>query len=330
MKVLLVKLSSLGDVVHSLAAAMDIQHAVPGVSIDWVVEENFAPLLAACPAVHRVISCRLRTWRKRWWTQQTRDEWRTFVAVLQSQGYDAVIDLQGLTKSALISFKARLNPGGRRYAMANPTQGSSYEAPTRWVAGVSIPCPWHSHAVQRTRHVCAVALGYELPAGAPVALQTMADVSVKPKTVALVHGTSRLDKAWPVSDWLTLATRLSEEGFALALPQADAQELTTAQYIAARVQGVTVWPKDDVSALLGRLAACAGVIGVDSGPSHMAVALGLPHVQLYNFDTAWRTGPLGCDWQRSVYDKPCPSIDSVWHTWQACWQSWQIERAQSS
>ena len=330
MKVLLVKLSSLGDVVHSLAAAMDIQSSVPGVSIDWVVEEGFAPLLAACPAVHQVIPCRLRAWRKRWWTQETRDELRTFETQLQSQNYDAVIDLQGLTKSAWVSLKARLNPGGRRYAMANRTRGSSYEAPTRWVADVTIPCPWDSHAVQRARHVCSLALGYSLPAVMPSSLQITADVSVKPKTVALVHGTSRLDKAWPLSDWLTLAARLSEEGFALALPQADAQEQAIAEHIASRVQGATVWPKVDVSALLARLYACEGVIGVDSGPSHMAVALGLPHVQIYNFDTAWRTGPFGCDWQRSVFDKHSPSIDSVWQTWQICWQSWQHQRSPRS
>ena len=149
MRVLLVKLSSLGDVVHSLPAAMDLQTQVPGVHIDWVVEPAFAPLLELCPAVKRVIPCDMRKWRRQWWTVQTRQAWRSFQQDLQSKAYDAVIDLQGLSKSALISKLAKLSPNGKRYAMANRTEGSGYEAPTRWVADVAVPCEWHSHALDR-------------------------------------------------------------------------------------------------------------------------------------------------------------------------------------
>jgi heptosyltransferase-1 len=151
---LLVKLSSLGDVVHSLPAAMDMMAAVPGVQIDWVVEPAFAPVLKLCPAVHRVIPCALRQWRKSFWTADTRRAWTLFKQALQTTAYDAVIDLQGLTKSALIAKLARLGPGGKRYAMAHRTEGSAYEAPTRWVADVLIDCAWHSHALDRGRHVC--------------------------------------------------------------------------------------------------------------------------------------------------------------------------------
>jgi heptosyltransferase-1 len=59
------------------------------------------------------------------------------------------------------------------------------------------------------------------------------------------------------------------------------------------------------------------VIGVDSGLSHIAVALDLPHVQVYNFDTAWRTGPIGSGRQRSVFAQPTPGIEAVWDAWQS-------------
>ena len=318
MRVLLVKLSSLGDVVHSLPAAMDLQTQVPGVHIDWVVEPAFAPLLKLCPAVKRVIPCDMRKWRRQWWTAQTRQAWRSFQQDLQSKAYDAVIDLQGLSKSALISKLAKLSPNGKRYAMANRTEGSGYEAPTRWVADVAVPCDWHSHALDRARHVCAQALGYALPHHLQTGLQATPHSDVLPKTVALVHGSSRTDKAWPLAHWQVLGQALQAQGFQLALPYSNDAELQTAQAVASACPSAVIWPRCNLVELTQRLAACEGVVGVDSGVSHIAVALGLPHVQIYNFDTAWRTGPKGCAWQQSVFAKPTPSPAAVLSAWAAC------------
>jgi len=318
LRVLLVKLSSLGDVVHSLPAAMDLQAQVPEVHIDWVVEPAFAPLLKLCPAVKRIIPCNLRQWRKRWWSNETRQAWRSFQQDLQSSAYDAVIDLQGLAKSALISKLAALTPNGKRYAMANRTEGSGYEAPTRWVADITVSCEWHSHALDRGRAVCAQALGYALPNTLQTGLQALPHPDVQARTVALVHGSSRADKAWPLAHWQSLAQALQQQGFALALPHANDAELQTAQTVASAWPSAVIWPRCDLVELTQRLAACAGVVGVDSGVSHIAVALGLPHVQIYNFDTAWRTGPKGCAWQQSVFAKPTPTAAAVLSAWAAC------------
>ena len=320
MRVLLVKLSSLGDVVHSLPAAMDIQAAIPGVQIDWVVEPAFAPLLQRCPAVHRIIPCALRQWRKSFWKAETRRAWHAFKQDLQTARYDAVIDLQGLTKSALVAQLARLSPDGHRYAMANRTEGSGYEAPTRWVADVHIACEWHSHALDRGRHVCAQALGYSLPRLQP-GLEAQAHGDVAPQTVALVHGSSRADKEWPLAHWQALGQALQGQGFQLAMPHANDTELQTARAVADACSGTVIWPRCDLAQLSQRLAACVGVVGVDSGVSHIAVALGLPHVQIYNFNTAWRTGPLHADHQMAVYDTPTPSVATVMMAWRSCWQS---------
>ena len=318
MRVLLVKLSSLGDVVHSLPAAMDLQTQVPGVQIDWVVEPAFAPLLKLCPAVKRIIPCNLRQWRKRWWSNETRQAWRSFQQDLQSSDYDAVIDLQGLTKSALISKLAKLTANGKRYAMANRTEGSGYEVPTRWVTDVAVPCEWHSHALDRSRHVCGQALGYALPSQLQAGLQATPHPDVLPKTVALVHGSSRADKAWPLKYWQVLGQALQAQGFQLALPHSNEAELQTAQAMASACPGAIIWPRCDLVELTHRLAACEGVVGVDSGVSHIAVALGLPHVQIYNFETAWRTGPQNCAWQQSVFAKPTPSAAAVLSAFAAC------------
>ena len=340
MKILIVKLSSLGDVVHAMPAVQDLLRTFPQAQVDWVVERGFAPLVQRCAGVNRVIACELRRWRKSPFSAQTRHAWRAFTTELQREHYDAVIDLQGLSKSALISWLAKLAPQGKRYGLANQTEGSSFEAPARWVADEAVEMPAHFHAVARSRELCARALGYAA-AGSPYfgllaqvnkALEATKQITLNATNskgvVALVHGTSRADKQWPLVHWRALGQRLNDSGYAVALPQGSDEELRAAQAISSGLAQATVWPRLGLDALTDVLAVCAGVVGVDSGLSHMAVALDLPHVQIYNFDTAWRTGPLSDQpvsvdgpsppaRQCSVFAQPTPTVDAVWQAWQA-------------
>jgi heptosyltransferase-1 len=404
-KILLVKLSSLGDVVHTLPVVQDILAAYPGAQIDWVVEKSFAPLLqpllAPGAGLRRIIPCEIRRWRKSFWTAATRAAWSAFKTQLQQDRYDAVIDLHGLTKSALVARLARLNAGGQRFAMANQTDGSGYEAPTRWLASKAITLPRHIHAVQRGRELSAQALAYPLAASPDYGLKPLVTQAANTQyaTVAFVHGTSRADKQWPMAHWIALGQQLMASGYWIVLPHGSADELATSQAIAAALNadgeynsdertgspssrgrgvgfagpqaqrppeglepaapslleqggtgdrgdasreprparprvghsdekrgGSIVWPRLALDALTEQLAQCAGVIGVDSGLSHIAVALDLPHVQIYNFDTAWRTGPLPAAAgqasselrQRSVFAQPTPTVDMVWDAWLSC------------
>lgn len=340
MKILIVKLSSLGDVVHAMPAVQDLRLAFPQAQIDWVVERGFAPLVRRCAGVNRVIACELRRWRKSPLSAQTRHAWRAFKTELQHEHYDAVIDLQGLSKSALVSWLALLAPHGKRYGLANQTDGSSFEAPARWVADVAVSLPPHIHAVARSRELCARALGYAVPKiqsfgllapvdKSHVAIKRVAIEALSPKgVVALVHGTSRADKQWPLAYWQALGQRLNDCGYAVALAHGSDEEQQRAQEIASSLTKVQVWPRLGLDALTDALATCAGVVGVDSGLSHIAVALDLPHVQIYNFDTAWRTGPISdqaepVEGQRpgarqcSVFAQPTPSVDAVWQAWRA-------------
>ena len=342
MNILIVKLSSLGDVVHTLPVVQDILAVRPDAQIDWAVEPSFAPLLAPLlgSGLRRVIPCNLRRWRKSIFSVATRVEWRAFKCALQAESYDAVLDLQGLSKSALVAYLARLAPGGKRYAMANRTEGSAYEAPTRWLADVAITLEPHIHAVQRGRELSARALGYPLAAapdyGLNRATALVGIAQADPEIIAFVHGSSRADKQWPLENWVVLGRQLNALGYRIALPHGSADELATSQAIAAALNGdderssderggAIVWPRLPLDELTQHLAQCAGVIGVDSGLSHIAVALDLPHVQIYNFDTAWRTGPLGGTAsanapprQRSVFAQPSPSVQAVWDAWLSC------------
>ena len=330
MRILLVKLSSLGDVVHTLPVVQDILSAMPDAQIDWVVEKAFAPLLKQVRGLRRIIPCELRRWRSSFWSSQTRMEWRAFKADLQTDSYDAVIDLQGLTKSAVVVRLAKLAARGKRFAMANQTDGSGYEAPTRWAADVTIRLPQHIHAVQRGRELAARAFGYSIPKVANFALVSELNISqehinhalIAPKIIAkkmaFIHGTSRQDKEWPLKSWVELGQRLAVTGYQVMLVHGNAKELATSQAIASQLPSSTVLPLLSLDVLTQELAQCAGAVGVDSGVSHIAVALGLPHVQIYNFDTAWRTGPSGCDHQTSVFANSSPEVDAVWHAWLRC------------
>jgi heptosyltransferase I len=348
LKILLVKLSSLGDVLHTLPVVHDIKAAFPDAQIDWVVEAAFAGVVQRCEGVNRVITCELRKWRKAPFASQTQQAWQAFKTDLQREHYNAVIDLQGLTKSAWVSWLAKLAPTGKRSAMANRTDGSSYEATTRWVAHEAIRLEPHVHAVQRARIVCAQALRYKvsenaiftpeywLLAGvnnASAAINSIAingENEVEKNTVVFAHGSSREDKLWPVSHWVELGQRLNVQGFVIALAHGSTAEEQRSKDIASQlnqgdgeVSKAVVWPRLGLDGLVDALAGTAGVVGVDSGLSHMAVALNLPHVQIYNFDTAWRTGPTALNdsqiavRQVSVFALPTPSVEEVWQTWLA-------------
>ncbi len=317
MRILIVKLSSLGDVVHAMPALQDLRAMLPDAQVDWVVERGFAGLVRRCEGVRRVIECELRHWRKSPFAAATRQAWRAFKAELQSERYDAVIDLQGLTKSALVGRLARLTPQGRRYGLAGPTEGSSFEAPARWLVDVAIEMPSHVHAVERSRQLCARALGYALPQARSYGLRALGQAAPGTRPVALVHGSSRADKQWPLASWQALGRRLNEQGYPVVLPQGSEAEQQSAQQIAGALKQAEVWPRLTLDLLSDAMAGCAGVVGVDSGLSHIAVALDLRHVQIYNFETAWRTGPQESGRQCSVYARPTPSVDAVWQAWQA-------------
>jgi heptosyltransferase I len=338
LNILIVKLSSLGDVVHTMPAVQDIRRALPHAKIDWVVEPGFAKLVERCEGVHRVIPCAIRSWRKHWWRASTRAAWQAFQADLAAVKYDAVIDCQGLTKSALVARCAQLTQKGKRYAMANRSAGSGYEAPTRWLADVALQVPTQVHAVDRARILCAQALGYPQPADVwhfgLLAQSNIAGAAIK--TIAFIHGSSRADKCWSEAHWVQLGSQLQAQGYAIALLHGNDEEEQRSARIAQALGGsvlqnsseqvrggsfplhgsaVQVWPRLPLDALTDRLALCAGAIGVDSGLSHVAVALDLPHVQLYNFDTAWRTGPIHLPGQCSVFAQQGPTVQQVWDAW---------------
>ena len=156
----------------------------------------------------------------------------------------------------------------------------------------------------------------------PTSATSSSSAQAQPATAApevvLAHGTTRSDNEWPEVHWLAVAQKLIAAGFSVGLPHAGERELARVKALAGQLGPMAcVWPAQSLDALARRMAASAGVIGVDSGLSHLAVALDLPHVQIFSQDRAWRAGPLGRDYQRVAGGAQAPDVAQVWDAWQA-------------
>jgi heptosyltransferase-1 len=276
--VLLVKMSSLGDVVHALPAVSDA--AEHGVRIDWVVEEAFADIPASHPAVNRVFTIAWRRWRRQ--LRAAGAEMTEFLAALRQQEYDLIIDSQGLIKSAVVSLLAR----GRR-------TGFSFTAAREpWAAfahGRGHAISVQQHAVDRQRQLLAGALGYEVTTPAVSGLEVTAPRS---RQVILLHGTTWSSKHWPVNMWQELARLIHGAGYEPLVTWGDASEQRRAQEIAAPGHAMVI-DRQPLHALAQVLGAAAAVIGVDSGLCHYSAALGTPTVGLYGTTSGLLTGCRG-------------------------------------
>jgi heptosyltransferase I len=321
LRLLVVKLSSLGDVVQTLPVLHDIHARFPQAKIDWVVEEAFAELVRQAPSVERVIPVAQRRWRRSPLSRGTRGERNAAHAELRREAYDAVIDFQGLVKSAVVARRARLAPGGFTATYGNRSELCGYEWPVRYLLQRKVAMPLRIHAVARARLLAAKALGYEVPDSAPVYPWTL-DAPVSPPRVLLAHGTTRADNEWPADDWIALGRVLAQQGFEVLLPQANAAEEDLAARVAAGIGGgARVLPRMGLPALLAQMRGCSGLIGVDSGVAHMGVALDLPVVEIFSQPRAWRAGPVGRPHQRSVGGEAAPTAADVIAAWNGCWEA---------
>lgn len=289
MKILIIKTSSLGDLVHMLPALSEAVARLPGLRADWVAEEDFTDIPAMHPAVDRVISVAMRRWRRAPWRRQNLRELRDFIAALRRDSYDLVLDSQGLIKSA---FYAAWACGPR----AGPDFASARESLASLAYGRRHGVPADRHAIARNRLLTAQALGYPTAAdegfryGIVPPPLTLRDPP--PRYVVVLHGTSRPEKEYPEPYWVDLIRRLQAVDLAILLPWGNARERLRAEQLAVSCAGARVLPRMRVAELAGVLGAAAGVVGVDTGLMHLAGALRRPGVGLFPATPAERFGVL--------------------------------------
>lgn len=287
----------MGDVIHNLPVVNDILQHIPNVQIDWVVEESFADIPKLHPAVQRVIPVAMRRWRKQLSSKATWQEIRAVKETLASTSYDAVIDTQGLLKSAWLAHYAN-----------GPLMGYDWQSIREPLAslfyGKRFTISYQQHAVTRNRTLAAMSLDYPVPNDAPDYGIAKNDASgdrmdigsqstlIKGNYIIGLHGTSRDSKLWPVEQWAKLGQALNTQGFALALPWATPAELERAIAISGQVEHCTVLPKLSIGAIAGVIAGAVGAVGVDTGLSHLAVALNIPTIAIYTDTNPELTGVM--------------------------------------
>ncbi|NJD36180.1 MAG: lipopolysaccharide heptosyltransferase I [Betaproteobacteria bacterium] len=285
MRILLVKTSSLGDVIHNLPVVTDLQTQFPGSAIDWVLEEGFADIARLHPGVRNAIPVALRRWRKSLLAPTTWREIRAFRTRLQKQDYDLVIDTQGLLKSALIARMARGKRCGYVAAAARePLAARFYDA--------SFDVPKNLHAVLRNRRLAALAAGYAATPAPDYGLAVAPVPTISGPSAVLLTATSRDDKLWPEERWIELGRALRERGLTCLLAAGSAPERERAARIAQAIPDARVLPPMNLTDLAGQLAAARIVIGVDTGLVHLAAALGRPVLALFNASDPELTGVL--------------------------------------
>ena len=297
----------------------DILAVHPDAQIDWVVEEAFAPLVARVQGVRRVIPIALRRWKKTWFFRVTREERKAFKTTLRQATYDAVIDCQGLIKSALVARMASLSPQGLRGSFANKSEACSYEWPVRFLLPNNQAMPTRIHAVARTRLLASQLLGYSVQGLPKTVFKNVPPRDPAGSAVMFTHGTTRLDNEWPTWKWEKLSAYLAEHGaHRVLLPHSNSRELAVCDGVKRHIQNdAEILPRMGLPELLDVMATCRGVIGVDSGLSHLAVALDLPHVQIFSQDRAWRAGPIGNPHQVALGGTYTPSVEEVQRAWLA-------------
>lgn len=279
MRVLIVKTSSMGDVLHTLPALTDAMRAIPDIRFDWVVEEGFAQIPSWHEAVDRVIPVAIRRWRKAWFSAPIKAERKAFRDAIQAVKYDAIIDAQGLVKSAaLVTRLAHGIKHGMDWSSAREPLASLFYNRCHHIAK-------QQHAVERTRELFAKSLGYTKP-------ETQGDYAIAQHFVGaltpaeapycvFLHATTRDDKHWPEENWRELIRLLGERGLRIKLPWGAPHEEARAKRLAEGFDYVEVLPRLSLEKVAHVLAGAEFVVSVDTGLSHLTAALDRPNITLY-------------------------------------------------
>ena len=292
------KTSSMGDVIHALPVLSDLQSAMPGSVIDWVVESAFAEIPAWHPALNEVIPISIRRWRKSLGSKQTWSEIGAFRLRLRSrQTYDVVLDLQGLYKSVLVALAIKGVRAGYSFRCARePLAALAYSR--------RFDVDMNAHAIERMRQLTAQVFGYvpqgsprfdlELPAAGEHGA-TDATFSRSPfaslSYVVLLHASARPEKLWQAREWRMLIAELNRLGFATVLPWASLAEYEQAKLLANASELSWIPPAMSLTKCARLLAAAQGVVGVDTGLTHLAAALKAPTISVFGATEAKRYGP---------------------------------------
>ena len=332
-KILLVKLSSLGDVLHNLPIVWDLRARLPEAQIDWVVEEGYVHLLTPLlskdgfKGIDRIVPFGLRRWKKNLLKLSTWKQFFHFKKELQEVSYDIIIETQGLLKSAIVCSLAKKSSGVVIAGLANATEFSGYEPIARSFYNQSVQVPRQCHAVDRSRWVMCSALDWLLlersnaPQFYPDKYIQSLKLPVKPISARLVapyalcfHSTAREAKRWPNSHWVALGKELAGRGYQVVLPWGSSAEQAISKEIASQIPNALVPPAFSIEDAFSVIAGAVLTVGVDTGLTHLAAVLNKPTVEIYCDSPLWKTERYWSSNIRNVGDiSNPPTVAEVLH-----------------
>lgn len=296
MQVLVVKTSSMGDVLHTLPALTDARRAYPMIQFDWVLEPGFAEIPKWHQAVRNVFTAPIRKWRKQPWQSIRQGEISSLITQLRQTRYDVVLDAQGLIKSALLTCFTRGKKVGFDFRSVRERLASCVYQKRYHV-------PKGQHAVERVRQLFAQGLGYAVPTTPPDygidKKRLTSSISFGDNYLVFLHGTTWPTKHWPEEYWSALANLAAEQGYTVLLPWGNEREKTRAHTIQQSVIKQNrsaipqVLPKLSLSEMTQVIANATGVVAVDTGLGHVAAAMAIPTVSLYGPTDPKLTGAYG-------------------------------------
>ena len=328
MNILIVKLSSLGDVLHNLPIVWDLRAKYPDAQIDWVVEEGYVGLLQPLrtsvefKGIDRIIPLAFRRWKKalkRGEFIQSIQEYMAFKADLQTTQYDLIIETQGLLKSAWVTKLANPHQIAQVFGLANQTEFSGYEPWARHFYTDSVQVPFHCHAVDRSRWVVASAMNISVPnrVSSPPHfypdsyVQSLVDAAklgfastridlgfdVSKPYAMCFHATAGASKRWSNDHWVAIGKVLVTKGIQVVLPWGNEKEKATGIELSKKISGhrslegskAVVPSAFSIVDAFGLVAGATVTVGVDTGLTHLSAILGRPTIELYCDSPRWKT-----------------------------------------
>lgn len=290
MKILLIKTSSLGDVIHTLPALTDAQKAIPDLKIDWVVEERFAAIPSWHPVVNKIIPVAIRKWRKKLFNKQTWSEVKAVISQLKSEKYDLIIDAQGLMKTIWLSWFVKAKTYG--YAL-----GCARDKVVPIFYNKKFKIGFEQHAVERMRKLFAGALNYQYasqPADYGIdKTQWQSAELLEQNYILFFHGTTWKNKHWPENYWIKLANLLQKKNYSVKLSWGSEQEKLNSEKIASQCINTQLLPDLNIMGLLPYIASAKAIVAVDTGLGHLAAALNIPTIALFGPTDPSKTGIMG-------------------------------------
>lgn len=289
MRVLIVKMSSMGDVIHTLPAITDAVNAYPDITFDWVVESAFRDIPRWHPAVKNIFPIQLRKWRKNIFYSLKSPEYKAFKSALRANTYDLIIDAQGLLKSAVVAKLARGPIAGLHFSSAREKWASFFYQK-------KIHVKKNQHAITRVRQLLAQALQYTIPTneidyGLAKNVLPKKPLSINTPYFVFLHSTTWATKHYPESYWKKLIALFPTK--TILLPWGNEKEKARAERLAAAQPNAIVLPQCSIAEIASLLADAEKVVAVDTGLGHLSAALNTPTLSLYSPTNPLEVGTKG-------------------------------------